>query len=112
MASAAANFQKKMNALRLEADEHSAKNEELQSKIKTLEQDALAKEQEITSLTHRNQLLETQVDKLETSINEAKVAAGENAERGQQNETLTRRLQLLEEEAEEADKTLRETNDK
>jgi tropomyosin, fungi type len=112
MASAAANFAKKMQALRVEADEHQAKREELQARVKTLEQDALAKEQEITSLTHRNQLLEGEVEKLEAGLKEAKDAAGQSAQHGQQNESLQRRLQLLEEEAEEADKTLRETNDK
>ena len=112
MASLAANLNQKMNAIRLEADENQAKAEELQAKVKTLEQENLQKEQEITSLTHRNQLLESEVEKLETGIKEAKSAAGESAQHGQQNETLTRRLQLLEEEAEEADKTLRETNEK
>jgi DNA repair exonuclease SbcCD ATPase subunit len=112
MASAAANFAKKMQALRVEADEHQAKSEELQAKVKTLEQENLAKEQEITSLTHRNQLLEAEVEKLETGVKEAKDLAGQSAQHGQQNESLQRRLQLLEEEAEEADKTLRETNDK
>jgi chromosome segregation ATPase len=112
MASAAANFAKKMQALRVEADEHQAKSEELQARVKTLEQETLAKEQDITSLTHRNQLLEGEVEKLETSLKEAKDAAGQSAQHGQQNESLQRRLQLLEEEAEEADKTLRETNDK
>ena len=112
MASAAANFAKKMQALRVEADEHQAKREELQARVKTLEQEALAKEQEITSLTHRNQLLEGEVEKLETGLKEAKDAAGQSAQHGQQNESLQRRMQLLEEEAEEADKTLRETNDK
>jgi DNA repair ATPase RecN len=112
MATVVANFNKKMNALRIEADENQAKAEELQTKVKGLEQENLTKEQEITSLTHRNQLLEAEVEKLETSIKEAKSLAGESAQHGQQNEALTRRLQLLEEEAEEADKTLRETNEK
>lgn len=109
---AQAMIQKKMNALRIEADESSAKSEELATKVKTLEQENLSKEQEITSLTHRNQLLEAEVEKLETGVKEAKAAAGESAQHGTQNEALTRRLQLLEEEAEEADKTLRDTNDK
>lgn len=112
MASLAANLQQKMNALRIEADENQTKAEEAQAKIKSLEQENLQKEQEITSLTHRNQLLEGEVEKLETGVKEAKNLAGESAQHGQQNETLTRRLQLLEEEAEEADKTLRETNEK
>lgn len=101
-----------MQALRLEADGHQAKAEELHTKVKSLEQENLAKEQEITSLTHRNQVLESEVEKLHKSVDEAKDAAGMSAQAGQQNESLQRRLQILEEEAEEADKTLRDTNDK
>lgn len=112
MAAVAANFNKKMNALRIEADENQTKAEELQTKVKSLEQENLAKEQEITSLTHRNQLLEAEVEKLEAGVKEAKSLAGESAQHGAQNEALTRRLQLLEDEAEQADKTLRETNEK
>ena len=101
-----------MNQLRLEADESSAKVEELQSKVKVLEQENLSKEQEITSLQHRNNLLETSVEKLETGIKDLKTAADEGQQHGTENESLTRRLQLLEEEAESADKTLRESNEK
>ena len=43
---------------------------------------------------------------------ELKKTATEGEQHGTHNETLQRRLQLLEEEAEEADKTLRETNEK
>lgn len=105
-------FEQKMNTLRLEADEAQGQVEELKAKTKTLEQDNLQKEQEITSLTHRNSLLEAEVEKLETGVKEAKDAASSSAHHGTENESLQRRLQLLEEEAEEADKTLRETNDK
>lgn len=101
-----------MNSLRLEADEAAAKVEELQAKVKTLEQENLAKEQEITSLQHKNNLLEGEVEKLETAIKDHKKAADEGQQHGTQNETLQRRLQLLEEEAEDADKTLREANEK
>ena len=101
-----------MNTLRLEQEQAQAKVEELQQKVKTLEQENLAKEQEITSLSHKNQLLETEVDKLEGGIKEAKAAAEESSQHGAQNETLQRRLHLLEEEAEEADKSIRETNEK
>lgn len=102
----------KMNQLRLEADESAAKVEELQTKNKTLEQDTLAKEQEITSLQHKNGLLESEVEKLETAIKDFKKAAEDGTQHSTNNEALTRRLQLLEEEAEEADKTLREANEK
>lgn len=101
-----------MNSLRLEADEASAKVEELQSKVKALEQENLSKEQEITSLQHKNGLLESEVEKMEASIKDFKNAADEGQKHGTQNETLQRRLQLLEEEAEDADKTLREANEK
>jgi tropomyosin, fungi type len=101
-----------MNSLRLEADEAAAKVEELQAKVKVLEQENLSKEQEITSLQHKNGLLEAEVEKLETGIKSLKTSAEEGEQHGTQNETLTRRLQLLENEAEEADKTLRETNEK
>lgn len=101
-----------MNALRLEADDSAAKVEELQAKVKTLEQENLAKEQEITSLSHKNQLLETELEKLEGGIKEAKAAADESAQHGTQNESLQRKLQLLEEEAENSDKSLRETSEK
>lgn len=101
-----------MQQLRLDAEESAAKVEELQAKVKALEQDSLAKEQEIISLTHKNNVLEAEVDKLEAKVKELKATASEGEQHGTQNETLTRRLQLLEEEAEEADKTLRETNEK
>src|SRR6266566_1146907 len=101
-----------MSQLRLEADESSSKAEELQAKVKVLEQENLAKEQEITSLQHKNGLLESEVEKLETGIKELKDAASKGQQAGTENETLSRRLQLLEDEAEQADKTLREANEK
>ena len=101
-----------MNQLRVEVEESTATAEELKAKVKVLEQDNLQKEQEITSLQHKNGLLEAEVEKLETEIKNHKGAAEEGHQHGTQNEALQRRLQLLEEEAEEADKNLRETNDK
>ena len=101
-----------MNQLRVEVDESNAQVEEFKAKIKALEQDNLQKEQEITSLQHKNGLLEAEVEKLENDIKTHKGAAEEGHQHGTQNEALQRRLQLLEEEAEEADKNLRETNDK
>jgi len=101
-----------MQSLRLEADENAAKAEELKAKVKQLEQENLAKEQEITSLTHRNQVLEGELEKVEDSLKTAKSAASEGAQAGQQTEALQRRLQLLEEEAEKADQVLKETTEK
>ena len=101
-----------MSALRLETDNANAKVEELQAKVKVLEQENLSKEQEITSLQHKNNLLEAQVEKLEEDVKTHKTKSEESGNALTHNETLQRRLQLLEEEAEEADKNLRETNDK
>lgn len=101
-----------MNSLRLEQEETQSKYEEVQAKVKVLEQENLAKEQEITSLSHKNQLLEAEVEKLEIGIKEAKAIAEQGSKAGTHNESLQRRLQLLEEEAEESDKQMRETNEK
>lgn len=101
-----------MNSLRLEADENAAKAEELKARVKDLEQQNLQQEQVITSLTHRNGLLEAEVEKLETGVKEAKALAGESSQHSTQNENLTRKLQVLEEEAEAADKSMRELNEK
>lgn len=101
-----------MASLRLEADDAQGKAEEYKGKVKVLEQENLSKEQEITSLSHKNQLLEAEVEKLEASVKQWKDAADDSGKHSTQNETLQRRLQLLEEEAEEADKNLRETNEK
>lgn len=97
-----------MNSLRLEADESAAKVDELQKRIKELEQENLSREQEINSLVHKNGLLEAENEKLEAGIKDFKKAADEGQQHGTQNETLQRRVQLLEDEAEEADKTMRE----
>ena len=101
-----------MNQLRLEADEATTKVEELQAKVKTLEQENLSKEQDITSLQHKNGLLESEVEKLDEAVKKLKDDADLGQQHGTQNETLSRRLQLLEEEAEQADKTLRDSNEK
>ena len=101
-----------MQSLRVEADEATTKVEELKKQVKALEHENLQKEQEITSLQHKNGLLDAQVEKLEAEKKELKATAGDSHQHATQNETLQRRLQLLEEEAEEADKNLRETNDK
>ena len=101
-----------MESLSVKAEETQAKNDELLAKVKSLEQENMSKEQEITSLTHRNQLLEQEVEKLEIAHKDSKAVADQGSQHSTQNEALTRRLQLLEDEAEEADKNLRESNEK
>ena len=101
-----------MQKLQLDAEEATTKNEELTAKVKALEQENMAKEQEITSLTHRNQLLEGENEKLEARYKDAEKMRDEGSHHSSQNEALQRKLQLLEDEAEEADKNLRETHEK
>lgn len=101
-----------MQQIRIQADEATAKVDELTAKVKTLEQENLAKEQEITSLTHKNSTHEADIEKLETANKDLKEQVDRFGNSGSQNEALQRRLQILEEEAEEADKNIRETNDK
>ncbi|KAL8832459.1 MAG: hypothetical protein Q9170_004870 [Blastenia crenularia] len=101
-----------MQQLRNEADASAARVDELTAKVKTLEQENLAKEQEITSLTHKNQTMETELEDLHGRHGDLKKEIDLNGRNSTQNESLQRRLQILEEEAEEADKNLRETNDK
>ena len=100
-----------MAQLREETDQSVAQVEELSGKVKALEQENLTKDQEIRSLSHKNQLLEEEVDKLETSLSEAKAASAEGSAHSKTNENLTRKLQILEDEAEEAQKKLKSTND-
>ena len=101
-----------MESLRQDADKSAAEADELKGKVKTLEQDNLSKEQELKSLTHKNSLLEAEVEKLDADLKKSKDEAASHHEMGSNNEALNRRLQLLEEEAEAADKTTRETNEK
>ncbi|OLL24765.1 Tropomyosin [Neolecta irregularis DAH-3] len=102
----------KLALLRVESDAASAKLEEAHTRIKQLEQESLQKEQEIQSLTHRNSLLEAEVEKLEQRVQDSKLAADDGD--GQRNaaENLQRKVALLEEELEQNDKNLRETTEK
>ena len=59
-----------MNQLRLEADESSALAEDLKQKVKTLEQENLAKEQEITTLSQRVARLDEENEKTDISLRE------------------------------------------
>jgi tropomyosin len=101
-----------MQALRLEADDSAQKAEEYKNKLKTLETENTQKEQEITSLSHKNQVLESEVEKLEGQVKTFKDEAGAGAGASSQVEAMQRKIQVLEEEAEESDRTIRELNEK
>ena len=101
-----------MEALRIEADESSARAEDFKVKLNKLETESTQKEQEITSLSHKNSVLESEVEKLEAQVKTYKDEAGAGAQAGTQAESLQRKIQVLEEEAEESDRTIRELNEK
>jgi tropomyosin len=68
-----------MAALRTETDAATAKHEEASARVKQLEQENTQKEQEISSLTHRNGLLEAEVEKLEQQVKELKSLADDES---------------------------------
>ena len=84
----------------------------MNAKVKALELATTAKDQEITSLTHRNELLEKKLEEHEEKIEKFKgLENDESGARGER-ESLLRKVALLEEEAEQNDKNLRETTEK
>ncbi|KAK9449955.1 tropomyosin [Limtongia smithiae] len=105
-------LKERIGALRIEAETAQDRADESSKRVKELEAELMTKEQEITSLTHKNSLLEEEVDKLEKQLGEAKTAAEDGAAHGSANESLTRKLNKIEEELEESDKNLRETTEK
>ena len=98
-----------MASLRTEVDVSNNANDELKVKIKELEHDQTAKEQEINSLSHRNNLLEQEVEKLEKSLGEAKTAAADGQGSQSMADNLQRKVTLLEEELEVSDTNLKKT---
>jgi len=84
----------------------------LNAKIKQLELDVTSKDQTITSLTHRNDLLDKKVEEHEEKLERFKgLENDESGARGER-ESLLRKIALLEEEAEQNDKNLKETTEK
>lgn len=72
----------------------------------------MQKDQEIVSLQHKVSNLETDVDKLEQKLGDAKVAKEEEESNRNTNDSLQRKIALLESELDNAEKNLRETTDK
>ena len=84
----------------------------MNSKIKALELASTSKDQEITSLTHRNQLLEKKVEEYEVKVEHLKLLENDESGARGEREGLLRKVALLEEEAEQNDKNLKETTEK
>ena len=80
--------------------------------MKKLEQELLSKEQENTSLQHKVDMLEANLDKSEAMVMELKGAGEEGDSAKANNESLTRKVQLLEEELDVAEKNVKETVEK
>ena len=80
-----------------------------EAKNKKFEQQLLEKDQEILSLQHKLTIAETELEKTEGKLSDAKVAQDENETSKTTNEGLTRKIQLLEEELDNAEKNLKDT---
>ncbi|KAK0526703.1 tropomyosin-2 [Tilletia horrida] len=105
-------IKEKLNSLRAEADTHADRANAAEDKVKTLEQLNLQKDQEIQSLQHKLSLLESELDRAEGKLTDAKRGAeAEESSRSTQ-DTLQRKIALLESELDTAEKNLRETTEK
>ena len=103
---------KKLAALRAEADAAVERAEAAEAKNKDLEQQLLGKDQDITSLNHKLEVLDGSLHGSEEKLAETKTAL-EEAERGKAtNDSLTRKIELLEDELDTAEKNLKETVEK
>lgn len=102
----------RLATLRVEADAAIERAEAAEKRNKELEQLLLANEQEIKSLTHRNGLLEGELEKNESKIMEFKheKAAGENSHATV--DGLTRKVQILEGDLENTERRLQESASK
>lgn len=81
----------KLTNLKLEAESWQEKYEELKEQMKQLEQDNIQKENEIKSLTVKNQQLDQEVEKLEDQIKETKELAEESTTLKSHNENFNKR---------------------
>jgi tropomyosin, fungi type len=98
-----------LSTLRAEADSAIERAEVAEAKNKKYEQQVLEKDQEIVSLQHRLAVTESDLEKAESKLGDAKAAHDENETSKTTNEALTRKIQLLEEELDNAEKNLKDT---
>lgn len=102
----------KLNALRVEADTAIARAEEAETKNKKFDQILLEKDQEITSLQHKLNVAEGQLETNESKLSELKNAQQDGEATRQTSDSLVRKVQLLEEELDAAEKNVKETVEK
>ncbi len=72
----------------------------------------LEKDQELSSLQHKLQLAEAELEKSEAKVKELKAASEEGETHRTTGENLARKVQLLEEELDKAEKDLKDTTEK
>lgn len=101
-----------MSILHKKIDEATCEADTYKNKCKDLEQETLTKEQEIKSLTHRNEVLEQQLERLEGNLKAAQFSADQDDTNSSRVESLERKVKLLETEADETDKNMREITEK
>jgi tropomyosin, fungi type len=101
-----------MTILRAEADAAVERAEQAEARNKAFEQEILKKDQEISSLTHRLGLAETNVETLEQKLAQLKSKSDEEGVGRSANDNLVRKVQLLEEELDTAEKNAKETVEK
>ncbi|KAG4305640.1 hypothetical protein PORY_001196 [Pneumocystis oryctolagi] len=105
-------LKEKICSLRMEAEEANARADEASLRVKQLEHELALKEQENMSLMHKNEILESEIERLEQQLMEAKTAVEDETGSRNMSESLQKKIQLLEEELEENDINLRKTTEK
>lgn len=101
----------KLNSLRAEADAAIERAEEAESKNKRLEQESLQKEQEITSLQHKLNVMESDLEKAEAKLQDHKANKEEEDSSKSNVDSLQRKVSMLEEDLDQTEKKLRETTE-
>lgn len=102
----------KIASIRTEADAANAKVEELEAKLKEIEQEHTQQEREIVSLNNKNKQLEEDLETAYETIKDLKGNEAEDNDYKKEHEGSMRKIALLEEELEESDKALKETTSK
>ena len=101
-----------MNLMRAEADKAILRAEEAEARIKTLEEDSLAKDHSISSLTHKLELAHNELEKIEAELKKLKQESLDDEQSKTAKDGLARKVELLEEELDAAEKNHKETVEK
>jgi tropomyosin len=98
--------------MRAEADKAILRAEAAETKIKGLEEDSLGKDHTIASLTHKLQLANDELEKIEAELKKHKQDSLDAEQSKTTKDGLARKVELLEEELDAAEKNLKETVEK